>query len=324
MWAIALKYDHATRQSGVSEEGGGVQRLKKIAKLRKNFSTMRTLPPLIYLTETIVERLCHDCHEPPLLTRIASLMSLIPKPQTVNRFPGCVAMKLHIELESAPTPGTAPNSDPSAPSPPDTGNGHRPDTRLVMSLTINFSGEQSIDIPGARVLGIPSGKATFGVRRCELRFSLQGCRLPLDQVTLSAPFKRSVTVETQREQTTEAQAGVTLGGTVGEKPSGTGSGTLGWKQGDKTTEKVTTERWQIHYTGDETAPMWVFEVKGGDKFLEGALTREPLGTVSLSPLAEPPQPVSAPTAVKQPEGEPNPSVAPATSERPQLEAPAAL
>jgi hypothetical protein len=150
-----------------------------------------------------------------------------------------------------------------------------------MSLTINFGGEQAIDIPGARVLGIPSGQATFGVKRCELRFTLMRCQLPLDKVTLIAPLKRSVAVETQRERATETQVGATLGGTVGEKPSGTGSGTLGFKQGDKTVEKVTTERWQIHYIGSEEAPMWVFEVKNCDTILRGALTREQLGTVLL-------------------------------------------
>jgi len=150
-----------------------------------------------------------------------------------------------------------------------------------MSLTINFSGEQEIDIPGAKVLGIPSGKATFGARRCELRFALWGCQLPLDQVLLNAPLKRSLVVETQRERATETQLGATLGGTVGEKPSGTGTTTVGFKGSGKAVEKVTTERWQVHYTGDEKKPMWVFEVKDGDSILQGALTREQLGTVSF-------------------------------------------
>ncbi|XHX78503.1 MAG: hypothetical protein RBJ76_00755 [Stenomitos frigidus ULC029] len=213
-------------------------------------------------------------------------MTTFPQPQTNNRFPRCVALQLHLESKASATVETA-AADPFAlPPNPAADNGKSPYPPLAMSLTINFSGEQTMDIPGAKVLGIPSGKATFGVTRCQLDFTLTDCRLPLDEVALSAPFKRSVTVETQQERATEAQVGATLGGTVGEKTSGTGSGTVGYKQSGKTVEKVTTERFQVHFTGDEDCPTWIFEVKDGNPVLQGSLTREKLGTVSLDQLPE--------------------------------------
>jgi hypothetical protein len=208
-------------------------------------------------------------------------MTTLVEPETENRFPACAAMKLHLETEVVNASDISPPDPFALPSLPAASNGKSPYPSLQMSLTINFSGEQEIAIPGARVLGIPSGIATFGVRRCELRFTLVKCRLPLDEVALTAPLKRLVTVETQRERATETQVGATVGGSVGEKPSGTGSGTFGFKGSGKTVEKVTTERFQIHHSGDEGSPTWIFEVKDGSPILQGSLTRETLGIVSV-------------------------------------------
>jgi hypothetical protein len=214
-------------------------------------------------------------------------MTTLVEPETENRFPACAAMKLHLETEVVKDLDLSPPDPFALPSLPAASNGKSPYPSLQMSLTINFSGEQEIAIPGARVLGIPSGTATFGVRRCELRFTLMKCRLPLDKVLLTAPLKRLVTVETQRERATETQIGATLGGSVGEKPGGTGSSTVGFKGSGKTVEKVTTERFQIHHAGGEGSPTWIFEVKDGGPILQGSFAREKLGIVSIDSNFEP-------------------------------------
>jgi len=78
-------------------------------------------------------------------------MPTLVEPETENRFPACVAMKLHLETEVESTLNVLP-PDPFAPLPLSaTTNGNSPYPLLHMSLTINFSGEQEIAIPGARV-----------------------------------------------------------------------------------------------------------------------------------------------------------------------------
>lgn len=209
---------------------------------------------------------------------MVDLMPPLPEPQIINLFPGCVALKLHFELEETTSLAS---SDPFV-NALDTGNvnGNDNTPKVVMSLTIQFSGEQEFDVPGNKRLKIPGGKATFGIKRCELRCQLTGCKLPLEKVDLKDPFQIAVTIEAQKEQSSESQAGLSLGGTVGDKPGGTATGTLGYKQTGKATEKMTFETFQVHKSGSEESPMWVFEVKTGHPILKGLLTEKKLGILS--------------------------------------------
>jgi hypothetical protein len=229
---------------------------------------------------------------------MVDLMPPLPEPQIINHFPNCVALKMHFELEETPA---AAASDPFAASALDIGHGNGNGNgqtnafpKVVISLTIQLSGEQEFDVPGRRFI-VANGNATFGIRRCELKCELVGCKLPLEEVALKDTFKVAVTVEAQREQSSESQAGLGLGGTVGEKPGGTATGTLGYKQARKATEKMTFETFQVHKSGSEEHPMWVFEVKTGHPILTGTLTKEKLGTLSL--LKENPLPGASVRAV---------------------------
>lgn len=210
---------------------------------------------------------------------MVDLMPPLPEPQIINRFPDCVALKMHFELDEAPTLySSAPFVTPT----PDTENGNNGRPKVAISLTIQFSGEQEFDVPSIIKSFVPAGKATFGIRRCELKCELTGCKLPLEEVVLKDTFQVAFTVEVQKEQSSESQTGLSLGGTVGDKPGGTATGTLGYKQTEKENEKLTFEAFQVHKSGSEEHPIWVFEVKTGYPILKGLLTKRKLGTLSLS------------------------------------------
>jgi hypothetical protein len=193
----------------------------------------------------------------------------LPEPEVINHAPGCVALKLHFD-EDTPT---SPSPDPFAPPPKTSIATTQVCSKVLLKLTIQFSGEQEFDVPAAKALGIPGGKATYGIKRCELNFALSGCTLPLDEVALKDPFLVSASVEVQQKRSTEAQAG--LGG---EKMAGT----LGIKQAGEAAEKLTVETFQVHKTGDDANPRWIFEAKIGHSILKGSLSRADLGTLHLT------------------------------------------
>ncbi|MEO1592499.1 MAG: hypothetical protein AAFU71_14595 [Cyanobacteria bacterium J06632_22] len=57
-------------------------------------------------------------------------------------------------------------------------------TDVNVSLTITFSGQQAIDIPKGKRLGLTGGQTTFGIRRGQLKLALQNCTMPPDQISL--------------------------------------------------------------------------------------------------------------------------------------------
>jgi hypothetical protein len=127
---------------------------------------------------------------------------------------------------------------------------------------------------------MPGGKIKFGITRGTLKLNLVNCTLRLDKVELYDKFQQTIGVEVQEEIAKEIQIGVSAGGTLGEKPSATGTGTVGWKTGNKTTQKHQFVSWQVHKTGGEQNPHWQFEQKAQKESLKGTITRESLGTIS--------------------------------------------
>lgn len=190
-------------------------------------------------------------------------MSQMPELVTKNRFSNCVAMKLHFnkvqEQKQLPLPCPSLKSSTSTPH------------QIDLSLTIDFSGEEEMEVPGGKILGMPGGIVTFGFRRGKLQLSLENCKMPLEKITLNALFKIHVEVETQEEKGNEQQVGI----------SGSGV-TAGAKTASKTVEKILKEeRSQIQKTGGEENPAWVFEVKTKQLILEGGLTEIKLGTIQV-------------------------------------------
>ncbi len=193
-------------------------------------------------------------------------MDEIAKPETTSRFPDCVAMKLHCN-PSAPVPNPSPFAGfvttEVATSPQD----------IDLSLTISFSGEQEIEVPAGKKLGLPEGRATFGIRRGQLRFELGNCKLPLEKTALSKPFKVSMEVEQQRTRTRETQTGL--------KPS---EFSLGTNQAQELAEKATVEVFQVKKIGSEENPAWVFDAYGERKVLDGLLKETLLGALNIDNL----------------------------------------
>jgi hypothetical protein len=189
----------------------------------------------------------------------------MPEPQVKNKFPDCVMMKLHVKA-------TAADSRPSPPLgfvQPQPAVANLPKA-LDLGLTINFSGEQEIEVPGGKPLGLPGGRATFGIRRGHLRFSFQNCNLPLEKVALVNPLKVSIAVEQQNTRSTELQVGAVTN-SLGITPKVTGGAT----------EKATVEVFQVKKFGSEDKPGWVFETYNARNILEGSLAETLLGILHI-------------------------------------------
>lgn len=190
----------------------------------------------------------------------------IAEPEITNRFPDCVAMKLHLEA-------SAPASKPSLIARLITTEVAAFSKDVDLYLTISFSGEQEIEIPAGRKLGLPDGKAKFGICRGQLRFELGSCNLPLENTALSKPFKISMEVEQQKTSANEVQAGMKL-----MIPS------ISAKRTEGLTEKATVEVFQVKKIGSEETPAWVFEAYGKDKVLDGLLKKTLLGVLNINEL----------------------------------------
>lgn len=190
-------------------------------------------------------------------------MNASPQPEVENKFPDCVVMKLHIQANSE-----APKPSPLLGLGKTQGTTHP--KALDLGLTINFSGEQEIQVPGGTRLNLQGGRATFGVRRGQLRFILQQCKLPLEKTALLKPFNVSIEIERQRTRSNEVQAVAAL---VAQS--------IGAKATKESTEKTTVEVFQVKKIGSEAQPAWVFEAYGNRTILEGMLAETLLGTLQI-------------------------------------------
>lgn len=209
-------------------------------------------------------------------------MSPLPEPETINRFADCVAMKLHFDWAKVNEDSQPPISFLQTPE-QDVNK-----TEIEVSLTINFSGEQEMKVPGAKLLGIDDGKVTFGVKRGRLQLNLDNCKMPLETIALNKAFRIVIDVETQTEQGTEIQIGGSIGRKSGEEFNA--ASTAGLRAGGKLVEKMNRELSQVSQTGSEETPAWIFEVQEKNLILEGALIKSKLGT--LHPHVSPCQAVA--------------------------------
>jgi hypothetical protein len=141
-----------------------------------------------------------------------------------------------------------------------------PANSLGLGLTISFSGEQAVDVPGGQRLGLPGGRATFGVRRGELRFVLENCYLPLEDTVLSKPFRVSIEIERQQTKSRELNASTSLD-----------AHNLAAKSASGSAETTTVEVFQVKKVGSEERPAWIFESYGDRTILDGILKEQLLG-----------------------------------------------
>jgi hypothetical protein len=193
---------------------------------------------------------------------VFTLMSASTEPQVESKFPDCVVMKLHLEEK---TPKISPLFRTS-----NTGVASSLE-KLALGLTINFGGEQEIEVPGGKRLGLPGGRATFGIKRGQLRFVFQNCKLPLEMTALSKPFKVSIGVERQKTKSSEIHADAALD-----------TRSVGASTSEGLTETATVEVFQVKKIGSEDSPAWIFEAYGDRTVLEGMLTETLLGTIQVN------------------------------------------
>ena len=205
-------------------------------------------------------KLCHS--------QTFASMDPIPEPQVESRFPDCVVMKLHLKA-SADDSSASPRLG-FAETEIATRSVATHPQELDLSLTISFSGEQEIEVPGGKRLGLPGGRATFGIRRGQLRFMFQNCKLPLEKIALSKPFKVSLEVERQTTKSSELQVSAVL------DPKSVGA-----KAAAGSAEKTTVEVFQVKKIGSENNPAWVFEVYDDRTVLEGLLQEKCLGVLQV-------------------------------------------
>jgi len=210
---------------------------------------------------------CKLCH-----SQAFASMDPIPEPQVESRFPDCVVMKLHLKA-SADDSSASPRLG-FAETEIATRSVATHPQELDLSLTISFSGEQEIEVPGGKRLGLPGGRATFGIRRGQLRFMFQNCKLPLEKIALSKPFKVSLEVERQTTKSSELQVSAVL------DPKSVGA-----KVAEGLAEKTTAEVSQVKNIGSENNPAWVFEAYGNDYIvLDGLLKEARLGVLQVIAL----------------------------------------
>ncbi|MEO0541496.1 MAG: hypothetical protein AAFZ80_11615 [Cyanobacteria bacterium P01_A01_bin.105] len=99
------------------------------------------------------------------------------EPQSNNRYPGCVAVKLHLKPNEE-----SPSSSNRFRWPRIKASTHAETVRVSLSMT--FGDQTAIDIPRGQQLGLPGGRMTFGIRRGQLKLTLQNCTMPLEKVEL--------------------------------------------------------------------------------------------------------------------------------------------
>lgn len=171
-------------------------------------------------------------------------------------------MKLHLKAPMSPAPRPFLGLGKATTQPKE----------VDLSLTINFSGEQQVEVPGGKRLGLPGGQATFGIRRGQLRLTFQNCALPLEKVALSKPFKVSMEIERQKNRSSEIQAAAALD-----------TRNIGAKFTEGSAEKANVEVFQVKKVGSEDKPSWIFE-SYEDRHLEGTLAEKLLGILCIHGL----------------------------------------
>ena len=190
-------------------------------------------------------------------------MPELPKPITENKFPDCIAMNLHLKTDSQSGQFFSflkrLNTSPTRSNPQE----------LDVSLSVNFSSEQQIEVPGGEYLGFRGGKVTFGVRQGKLQIDLKNCQLPLNLIALDSSFKISMAIETPPEQDQEHSNGSSTGSEIEAELIG------------HTTEAPSS----VNQTPVDTSA-WIltFQAKGNGPLSGSAMTETKLGRLQLTDL----------------------------------------
>lgn len=170
-----------------------------------------------------------------------------------NRLPDCVLMKLHSTSAQQEQVTSLILSTLSKPLAISSG-------EINLKLTIRFY-KQKISVPG--------GQVEFGLKRGELKLSLENGTMPLEKVLLKSRLVPEIEVECQQENTGEIEANIAIAPALKNRDS------------YKTAMKSKYLANQVSTRGTEEEPVWVFECKTNESFLVGQLTEEPLGMIHI-------------------------------------------
>ena len=181
----------------------------------------------------------------------------------VNKFPDCVFLKLNGDYCKEDS-GHNVNQFLSIFETSDRNQENNKDL-MSLKLSIRF-GEESI-----KVLG---GSIRFGLKRGELRLNLSNAIIPIETQGLTTPFQNEITLEVQRDESTEIEGGTSLGTNA--------SLTAKTKGSNRIIKKSTYKTYQVVTGGTESNPVWTFTAKDHDSILKGQISNTLLGTAILS------------------------------------------
>ena len=110
---------------------------------------------------------------------------------------------------------------------------------------------------------------SFGLKRCKLILNLNNCRMPIENMGLTAPFQKQVKLEIENKSKDDNQLDV--GMTTGYRI------TDGREYGEKIYDVIP----QVYTTGTEENPAWVFQAIA-EEWLRGQITKEKLGIIKVN------------------------------------------
>lgn len=116
---------------------------------------------------------------------------------------------------------------------------------IDLKLTIRF---------GEQVIETPKGNIQFGLKQCQLKLNINGGKIPLEKMGLTAPL--TIEIEQTIEQGVNKEIQLDASATAGVRVKG------GKKEVSTTRHKIS----QIYTKGTETQPIWVFRCHEGCLF----------------------------------------------------------
>lgn len=140
----------------------------------------------------------------------------------------------------------------------------------LLALSISFNEE---------TMSIGNGEIRLGIRRGELKLTLEKCKIPLRKRILGASSEISFLKEQESSITNESSQG--LKGSFSGSSSGI-SGEISSKKINSSKEKFQVNVPQVTTTGSSQSPAWIFQAKTGDTSLKEFYKDLELGLLEIS------------------------------------------
>ena len=143
--------------------------------------------------------------------------------------------------------------------------------QIELYVTLNFN-EQWEELPAGRI--------KFGIRRGELRLTLENGRIPYENREWNDTFDLSISKERQtREAEKKKGSGKASAASGGELKA---EKTASLENTAETTDKFQFSVAQVTTKGSEEEPGWDFEEKTGEQVLKGTISNQKLAAVEVN------------------------------------------